>query len=156
MNVVEACENNWEQYKSDCSGFVKAVADELLILLPGSTGDADWMTKFISEWAVTDGNMIAIPAGEGADIRAIAAAGEGHFVIGGLTKDEINTARPPDKQTSNGHVVIVVPGISPNGWPMGYWGTLGGVGEKNASLSKAFRSPLKNKIHYFYVRRPQE
>jgi hypothetical protein len=40
--------------------------------------------------------------------------------------------------------------VSASGWPIGYWGTLGSTGHKNTSLSKCFRTALKDKLHYFY------
>ena len=37
--IVVACEKYWEQYKCDCSGFVKAVALELGVTLIGQAND---------------------------------------------------------------------------------------------------------------------
>ena len=151
--VVAACEKVWNAYKHDCSGFAKAVARELLVFLPGSSGSADWMTWMISNWLPsTDSKFNEIGFGKFATIQAIDEADKGNLVLGGLTADEINSVRRiPEKFTDHGHVVIVTPGVGHHGWPRGYWGTLGGVGHKNTSLSATFRAGLKEKVHYFSI-----
>jgi hypothetical protein len=134
------------------------VADKLRILLPGSAGDANWITYLISGWIAFPSPTIAIPPDPFAQWRAIEFANQGHFVIGGLTADEINSAiKPGEKKTTHGHVVVVTGGISHTGWPIGYWGSHGnGRAGKNESLSESFRHPLQQKIHYFCVLRDAE
>jgi hypothetical protein len=153
-SVIEACEKHWPSQRHNCSGFVRAVASELFVLLPGSTGQADWMTWFIKEWTVGDDTMSAIRPGPSAGLEAANLASRGFLVVAGATSDEINSARqiPPETRTEHGHVVVIIPGFSASAWPIGYWGTLGSTGHKNASLSKCFRTPLKDKLHYFYVK----
>jgi hypothetical protein len=151
--VVTACEKVWEAYKHDCSGFVNAVARELLVFMPGSTGLADWMTWMISNWLPgSTSKFQSIGSGRLAIVKAVEQADLGHLIIAGLTHDEINSARRiPEKFTEHGHVVVVTPGIGKTGWPRGYWGTLGGLGCKDESLSATFRHGLKEKVHYFSI-----
>ena len=46
-DVEAACKKHFEEHKNNCSGFVRAVADELIILVPGissnANGQIDWM-----------------------------------------------------------------------------------------------------------------
>jgi hypothetical protein len=152
--VLEACEKHWPSQQRNCSGFVRAVANELFVLLPGSSGQADWMTWFIKEWAAGSNTMSGIRPGPSAGLRAAEFAARGFLVVAGATSDEINSVRkiPPEARTAHGHVVVVAPGLSDSGWPKGYWGTLGGTGYKNSSLSKCFRAALRDKLHCFYVK----
>jgi hypothetical protein len=143
--VVEACEKHWPSQRHNCSGFVRAVADELFVLLPGASGQADWMTWFIEQWTAEDDTMSAIRPGPSAPLEAATLASKGFLVVAGATSDEINSARqiPPEIQTEHGHVVVITPGFSTSGWPMGYWGTLGGTGCKNTSFPSAFERHSK-------------
>lgn len=125
--VVAACDKHWEGFKSDCSGFVKAVAKELGITLTGQANDIV-------------GAMVGAPwTGliDGAD--AASKASQGYFVIGGL------------KATSHGHVVVVVPGIVNRGkYPSAYWGSLGKVGRKNTTINWSWAKTERDKVGYAY------
>ena len=92
QSIIDECEAKFEAHKSDCSGFVKAVASEFSITL---TGQADDIVDQIigTGWTrLTDG------------VDAKNKADAGWFVVGGLKSiDNV----PPQ---ANGHVVIVVSG----------------------------------------------
>jgi len=126
QQVIDACEANWETNKSNCSGFVKAVAASLGVTTFDAGDNADAIVNKLPSaagWtALTD-----LPT-----VEANAAAG--WFIVAGLQTSGFNPPR------NNGHVVVVVQGDDPNhpGFPMAYWGTLGAVGKENASIRYAF------------------
>lgn len=124
--VVSACKHNFQAHKSDCSGFVKAVAQELKIS-PQLFGQANDIVDQIQR----------IPWLRCADGRdAARRAAEGNFVVGGL------------KAQGHGHVVVVTPGpLSQGKYPTAYWGTLGGIGKENTSVSYAWRRPIFSGKH---------
>lgn len=64
-------------------------------------------------------------------------SGQGYLVVGGK------------KEVRHGHVVIVVPGETARHDAMGYWGMLNGVGQKDESLSKAWRRADLKSVEYF-------
>jgi cell wall-associated NlpC family hydrolase len=106
-------EQNWDAHKSDCSGYVRAVAADLGIPLHGFANQlVDYWSRSPS-W-VTLGNDAA---------RASELAAQGYFVVAGKKEKE-----------GHGHVVIIVPGRSSQGDAMGYWGTLGRIGHKNTGI----------------------
>lgn len=92
---------------SDCSKFVKSVAEEFSIKLTGTANE-------IFEQLVPDNGWTVLGEDESAGKRAAAAAAKGDFVIG---------AR---KENVNGHVVIVVQGspLAHGKYPFAYWGKL--------------------------------
>lgn len=123
-NIVVACEKYWEQYKNDCSGFVKAVALEMGIALTGQAND------------IVDriGGAPWVPLANG--VEAAAKSGSG-LVVAGL------------KDNPHGHVVIVVPGpLAHNAYPSAYWGQLGGVGKKNTTLNWAWNTADRDRVSY--------
>lgn len=131
QEIINECERNFETYKSDCSGFVKAVAMKFGVDL---MGQADAIVDQIKgpEWT----NI-------GNGIEAKAKADAGWLVVAGLKSSDHNPAR------NNGHVVIVVAGPLANGkYPTGYWGTLGGVGRKNTTINYAWRESDRDNIKY--------
>ncbi len=112
----------WKLYPNlhnDCSGFLKKVAQQLCVVM--STGNANAIVAYLQK---TLGWM---PLGHDS-VKAADLAAKGYLVIAG-------TIEPV-----HGHVAVIVPGWSPNGCPMGYWGQLGGIGKANASLSWAWVS----------------
>lgn len=126
QHIIDVCEAKWDANKSDCNHFVKAVADALgvTIFSPGDNADA-----IMDKLSTAAGwNLI----GDLATVEADATAGM--FIIAGLKSADFNPPR------ANGHVVVVVEGDDPNhpGFPMAYWGMLGGVGQKDSSIRNAF------------------
>jgi hypothetical protein len=96
--VIQACETHWETYKNDCSGFVKAVAQQLGISLTGSANDIVDQAQ-TPPWTVLE---------SGAEAKY--KADDGLFVLGGL------------KALGHGHVVVVVSGPLLNKkYPTAYW-----------------------------------
>lgn len=125
--VAIACEKHWETYKSDCSGFVKAVASDLGLSLTGQANDlSDQIQK--SPW---------LKLKDGAEAQQKAALG--FFVLGAL------------KATPNGHVVVVVPGeLSGGKYPTAYWGSLGGTGKKKTTINWSWTATDRDLVSYSY------
>ena len=131
-DIIDECEIQFDQFKSDCSGFVKAVANALSINL---TGQADDIVKAIQEddWVQLGKDGVA----------AKNKADAGWFVIGGLLS--IKNVPPQD----HGHVVVVVSGpLAQDKYPTAYWGKLGGVGEKNKTINWAWNVASRDNVIY--------
>ena len=115
--VKEVCEACFEAHADDCSGFARAVSDELGVRLQGVANE-------IVD-TIRDGNGWT-PLRNGAAAANSAAAGK--LVIGGLKGSEQTHPDP------HGHVVVVVAGrLDPthNAYPKAYWGRLGGGGAQD-------------------------
>lgn len=129
--VIEECEKAWPGNKSDCSGFMKEVAGALGVTLTGQADDIVNQIQGPGWEVIADG-----PA-------AHAKAESGAFVVAGLKGKDHVPAR------ANGHVVVVVKGHLAHGkYPTAYWGTLGGVGERNQTLNYACRESDRDRIIY--------
>jgi hypothetical protein len=131
QEILKECERNFESYKSDCSGFVKAVATKFGVDL---TGQADSIVDQIkgSEWTSIN---------NGIDAKAKADAG--WLVVAGLKSSDHNPAR------NNGHVAIIVAGpLANNKYPTGYWGSLGGVGRKNTTINYSWNAADRDNVIY--------
>lgn len=127
QKIINTCEAEFNAYSNDCSSFVKAVANDLGIVL---AGQANQIVDAIQQapWTKLAG---------GADAKG--KADRGFFVIGGL------------KDTPNGHVVVVVQGHASQGrYPSGYWGRLGGTGKKNTTINWAWDKDDRDKVIYAY------
>lgn len=124
--VITLCEKHWQQYRGDCSGFLKAVSGELDIPLDGQ---ANAIIDVLSgSWQSTR---------DGAQAARLAA--EGKFVIGGL------------KSMPNGHVVVAVAGPLNRGkYPSAYWGRLRSVGMKNETTNWSWNTTDRDNVVYFY------
>jgi len=134
QTIVDSCEAHWDSYKSDCSGFVKTVAADFGIVLNGQADDiVDQMNS--SSWQ---------SAANG--IEAKSKADTGYLVLAGLKGADHTPPR------SHGHVVVVVTGPLANGkYPTAYWGSLGGVGKKNATLNYAWNSSDRDNVIYRFT-----
>ena len=140
QRIIKICEANWDAHKSDCSGFVKAVAAELEVstFLPGDNANVivDKLHA-ATDWA-------ALSPGDG--LAAKAQADAGLLVVGGLKgSDQVN----PDL---HGHVVVVIAGPldSIHGkYPTAYWGQLNGVGAKAETINWAWRAGDRENVRYF-------
>lgn len=131
--IINICESKWDAEKSDCSGFVRAVASPLGVSL---TGLADDIYEEILDSGWTE-------LADGAAAKD--AADQGLFVIAAL-KGAMNL--PPQ---AHGHVAVVVSGLldSTHGkYPTAYWGSLGGVGMKDATLNYAWNSASRDLVKY--------
>lgn len=131
--IIACCEALWEQYKSDCSGFVKAVAHELGANLQGNANDISSAIQQLSQ-TTTDG------------VAAAAWASEGKFVVAGLKGEDHQPVR------THGHVVVVVAGPLAHGkYPSAYWGTLGSTGRKNQTLNWSWNSRDRDHLTYAVI-----
>jgi len=127
--MVEAikalCEKHWEAHRKSCSGFVQSVAVELGVTLRGQAND---MAKQIQKtpWRLlTDG------------VAAQQEAAAGQLVIGGL------------EASPHGHVVIVVDGpLSHGRYPTAYWGSIGGVAKKHATVNWSWGKQDRDRVLY--------
>src|SRR4051794_36131864 len=81
--IIRLCEAHWDAYKSDCSGFVKAVAADLGVTISGLANDIVGKMESAPWVPLKSG----VAAKEKADL--------GYFVVGGL------------KAEPHGHVVVV-------------------------------------------------
>lgn len=130
LDVIVACEEYWPANKGDCNKFAKAVAKDFGITL---TGNANAIVDHVrKKWRkLADGKA------------AKRAADDGELVIAGLKGSEQS---PP---AEHGHVCIVVAGGLDHGkYPTGYWGRLGGVGERNKTLNYAWKAVDRDKVIY--------
>ena len=113
-DIIAACQRNLLEFSNDCSGFVRAVADECGVLL---TGDANEIVDTLagSSYPLADG------------VAAATAARRGDLVVGGV------------KASGHGHVVVVVDGpVRNNKYPYAFWGQYHGVVFKDATLNAGF------------------
>lgn len=128
--VIAACEAEWDTWKSDCSGFAKAVARGLGITLSGQANSMIDSLEGSSLWLKLGSDKIA----------AITRAKMGYLVIGGL------------KAKGHGHVVIVVRTANA-GYPVGYWGRFGAVGKKRTTINWSWNKADLARVH-FYAAKP--
>lgn len=127
-DIKTLCETEWDQWKHDCSGFLKAVAGDLGVTL---SGDANAIIDTMSQGAW-------IQVGSDSD-KAVNYAGMGYLVVAGL------------KATHHGHVVIIMPGQS-KPYPLGYWGRFGGTGRKNTAINFSWKHADLANVQYFAIR----
>ncbi len=128
QTIISACEAEWDAWKSDCSGFAKAVAGKIGIALSGQANDIVANLKVSPDWE----NLGTTPA------AATAKATQGFFVIGGL------------KQSPNGHVVVVVKSASEL-HPVAYWGRLGGTGRKKTTINWSWNRNDLSQVEFFAI-----
>ena len=130
--VREVCETCFEAHKSDCSGFARAVADELGVTLQGLADQIVETLRNGAGWT---------PLKDG--VAAAQSAKAGKLVIAGLKGSE---QAHPD---AHGHVVVVVDGpLNRNAYPSAYWGRLGAVGEKNKTINWAWTAEDRDHVSY--------
>ena len=126
--VEAASRQEWSRWKSDCSGFVHAVADDLGIALSGNANAmVDTMGARANGW---------IGLGHDAAL-AIGYANRGFFVVAGL------------KAAGHGHVVVIVPAPTGSRYPVGYWGRLGGVGREKTGINWSWNRRDLPKVDYY-------
>ncbi len=133
-DIIGACESEWDAHKADCSGFVNAVAARLQVPLHGMAND---IVNAISRlpWS-------RLP--DGAEAAKSAAAGR--FVVAGIKGSD--QAEP----SQHGHVVVIVRGELARGrYPTAYWGQLGDVGRKAATINFAWNSQDRDRVIYAAV-----
>ncbi|KAF0812119.1 hypothetical protein IGB42_03396 [Andreprevotia sp. IGB-42] len=125
--IIAACEQNWDAWKNDCSGFLKAVGATLGVALQGNANAIGTYLETAADWQNLGSDLAT------AQLRA----NNGMFVVGAL-----NTR-------GHGHVVVVVATDTPHPYPVAYWGTFGAAGRKNATINYSWRaSDLANVKFY--------
>ena len=132
QQIINACESEFSAHIADCSGFAKAVANDLGVSLTGMANDIVDQIQASPWMLLKDG------------IEAKGKADLGYFVIGGL------------KDTPHGHVVVVVMGpLDPgnNKYPTAYWGSLRGAqfAGKNKTVNWAWDKVDRDQVIYAYV-----
>jgi hypothetical protein len=129
QHIIDVCHTNWDANKDDCNYFVKAVADALGVTLFSSGDNAD---AIIDKLANASGWSLIPSTPDLSTVEADASAGQ--FIIAGLKSGDFNPPR------NNGHVVIVVKGddSAHPGFPLAYWGKLGGTGAEDSSIRNSF------------------
>lgn len=136
MSAVEnACEQEWPGFKSDCSGFFRAVASAVGV--PVAEGTADEVLSYL---AATPSGFRLLSSG----VDAATAASQGELVVGGLKGAEQQTP------SVHGHLVVVTgPPLAQGKYPTAYWGTLGGVGSKATTTNYAWRAVDRDNVRYY-------
>ncbi len=128
--VKDACEGCFAAHANDCSGFARAVAQQLGVALDGLANDIVDAIRSGAEWT---------PLADGVEAAREAAAGR--LVIGGLKGSE---QTHPDE---HGHVVIVVAGpLAHEKYPSAYWGRLGGSGMRDQTVNWAWRAEDRDNV----------
>lgn len=131
--IIAECNKQFEPFKDNCSGFVKAVAAKFRVVL---TGQADHIVDQMQQagWTILNNGK-----------EAKEKADAGWLVIAGLKSKDHDPAR------NNGHVAIVVKGpldTTHNKYPTGYWGSSGGAAQANKTLNLAWNSKDRDKVKY--------
>jgi hypothetical protein len=127
---AEVFNANADNCQANCSGYLKQVAAKLAVPLPDKQAN-----ELVDTLSTTGGwQQLGNDARKASDL-----AGQGCFVVAGL------------KEAGHGHVAVVVPGWAPQGFPMGYWGSLRGVASAgaNKSLTWAWTRPDLALVCYF-------
>jgi hypothetical protein len=131
--VKDACEACFAAHANDCSGFARAVANQLGMTLNG-------LANAMVDTLRNDPNWTPLPDG----VAASQSAAAGKLVLGGLKGSE---QTHPD---AHGHVVIVVAGqpLAHGRYPFAYWGRLGGGGMRNQTVNWAWRTEDRDNVSY--------
>lgn len=145
-DVEASCKKNIEIHKNNCSGFIRAVVNDLLILVPGISSNADWQVEFMR--IIETPSFRHLGNGQSGEFEAVKQAGLGNLVLCGMKSEELQENRPK-QNVRHGHVAVVVDGWGKTGWPLAYWGSLGSKEGIRASLSKSFRGADRPSISYF-------
>jgi len=122
--IKDICEARWDAWKSDCSGFLKAVAADVGIKLHGQ---ANTIIDTMSDSWEDLGDDAA---------KAVLHASSRRLVVAGL------------KATGHGHVAVIVPGPA-TPWPHAYWGQFNGTGRKNATINWAWNKADRDDVRYY-------
>lgn len=128
--IIEAAENQFNAYQKDCSGFLKKVAEELFIDLPNYNANG------LYDYLVGSPEWENLGKGQAGMALAVERAFEGLLVVAAK------------KETGHGHVAIIV-GVDKDGTPIGYWGSIAGIGKKNARLTNSWSKRKFADISYF-------
>jgi predicted nucleic acid-binding Zn ribbon protein len=144
--IINACDSELPTYRDDCHKFLYHIDVDLGFSDFAETDQADDQIAKLIMAAQQAQTWYKLIDGNHADAKQHAALG--HFVVGGLTSDELGQ--------SNGHVVVVVKhdsGSDP--YPWGYWGSISNDAsvkcpDGGAHLRKCFTTDALTRIHYFF------
>jgi hypothetical protein len=130
-DIVAACRKHFDEHSDNCSGFVRAVANELGYSL---TGNADGILDQIEKgWTKID------------RLKAIDAVKAGTLVIAGLKSSEHDPPR------NHGHVAVVVDGSLYNGkYPLVWGGSIGSAQSPGTkSVGEVWRKSDRDAVRYY-------
>jgi len=128
--VREACEAYFKANQHDCSGFVRAVAEQFGVTIDGLANEIVDAVRFATEWRV-------VPHGANAAQRAAV----GQLVTGGLRGDQ------QFEPSNHGHVVVAVAGRLAHGrYPSVYWGCPGSKGAENETINRTWTEHDRNRV----------
>ncbi len=133
QQIISACQAEYQNHISDCSGFATAVAHDLGITLTGMANDIVDQIQAAPWTILADG------------IAAKAQADAGNFVIGGL------------KDNPHGHVVVVVQGPidqTHGKYPTAWWGSLAGKPGGPKTVNWAWGEAERDSVIYAWVPLP--
>lgn len=150
--IINACKSSFKTDSNDCNHFFKAVCRTLGVSISGHERDrADDLTTWFgagTDWIkIVDKNA------------AVQAAAAGWLVVCGLKAAD--TQPGADGPATEGHVAIVVAGgLSPQGYPFGFWGSTNNAGAKpadvhgfNESLTKGWKRVDLDSASFVYAKR---
>lgn len=135
--IIQACEKHWPENADNCSGFVKAVAEELGVTLSGQANDI-YEQISAAPWGVL---------GEGTHGASLA----------GLVAQEGRLVVAAKKASQNGHVAIVVDLFGQyrdsvqRGKAVAYWGRLHSVGKQYTQITKSWNEADLQNVKYAYI-----
>ncbi len=122
-SVGEFCEACFDAHKSDCSGFARAVANELKVPLQGLADEIVETLRTGQGWALLPNGVVAAQS-----------ARNGKLVIAGLKGSE---QAHPDPH-----------GLAHDAFPSAYWGRLGGTGAKDKTINWAWTTDDRDRVSY--------
>jgi hypothetical protein len=130
--VREACKACFKANQGDCSGFVRAVASEVGVILSGPAKDIVDTIRAGGVWQIlSDGTAAA------------SSAAAGRLVVAGLRGDE------QFEHSNHGHVVVIVAGPLAHGrYPSAYSGSLGGEGAEFETINWAWTEHDRDRVTY--------
>lgn len=135
-DIVAACRKWYPSFSNDCSGFVRAVTQELGHPIDGNADTIMTNLARSSAWESID------------RATAVASAAQGKLVIAGLKSSE-HTG-----MTSHGHVVIVVDGpLYHDTYPLVWGGSIGSAQSRGTkSVGEVWRRSDRDEVRYYRLR----
>jgi hypothetical protein len=139
-----------EENQKHCNVFVQAVARDLMIFLPGASGNANWQVDFMDFIGELPQLFYKVGRGQEAESGALDYARRGQFVVCGVNSSDLNKNPTRAKhKTTHGHVAVVMADRGGTGWLLAYWGQENGTPGRRESLSKCFRAGDRKMINYY-------
>lgn len=135
-DIVAACQKWYSSFSNDCSGFVRAVTEELGHPVSGNANGI--MNELASSRAWESIDRAA----------AVEAVKTGALVIAGLKSSEHNPAR------NNGHVVIVIDGpLYRNTYPLVWGGSIGNAQSRGTkTVGEVWNRSDRDAVKYYKLK----